>query len=87
MTPKSTTACPVCNGFSAFQASCPSCGRPLEDAGRYMDLFENYSPYRPIDDLKLTDGLIDASTHQCPHYATCGHCGHEGVQLVQESMY
>jgi hypothetical protein len=87
MQPKSTLSCPVCNGFRPFAASCPTCGQPLVDNGRYMDLFGDYSPYRPIDDAKLTDGFIDARTHQCPHFATCRHCGYEGMQLIQEQKY
>lgn len=87
MKSNSTTACPICNGLSSFDLSCPACGQSLTDNGRYMDFFGDYSPYRPIEDAKLTDGLVDAATHQCPHYTTCTVCDYEGVQLIQEIMY
>ena len=31
------------------------------------DLLADYSPYRPIDDMKRTDGLNDLHSHRCPH--------------------
>ena len=78
-------ACPVCNGFSALEDHrCPGCGHVLEDNGRFTDLFSDYSPYREIDDLKMTDGLTDLKTRQCPHALTCPACVHSKVLMVDE---
>jgi hypothetical protein len=79
-----SSVCPVCNGFSALRAVCPICGTSLRDAGRVMDLYGNYSPYRPIDDLKMTDGMIDLSTHDCPHQVWCQKCGFSEVRMIRE---
>jgi hypothetical protein len=77
-------ACPVCNGFSALSMPCPKCAAPLMDNGRLSDLLSAYSPYRPIDDLKMTDGWIDIATHRCPHHIICNACGFSGVEMVSE---
>jgi hypothetical protein len=81
---KLSYACPVCNGFISFPFRCPGCGVPLTDGGRFQDLLAAYSPYRPIEEMKRTDGWIDQSTHHCPHQATCSQCGYEGVMFVKE---
>ncbi|MDR6226313.1 hypothetical protein [Desmospora profundinema] len=78
------TGCPVCNGFDLLEVTCPHCGEMLEDRGRFFDLLADYSPYRPIDDLKKSDGLVDWVTNQCPHYLYCRHCGHDEHRMVQE---
>jgi hypothetical protein len=49
-----------------------------------MDLYGNYSPYRPIDDLKMTDGMIDVTTHECPHQVWCLKCGFNEVRMIRE---
>ncbi|RAL26975.1 hypothetical protein [Thermoflavimicrobium daqui] len=80
-------ACPVCNGFTSYTAYCPKCSHILQDGGRIFDYFADYSPYRPIDDLKMTDGLLDYQNHTCPHQIYCEHCGYREVTLMQESHY
>lgn len=78
-------ACPVCNGFSFLEhLSCPECGHILKDHGRLTDLFSDYSPYREIDDLKMTDGQLDVKTHQCPHALTCPACQYSKVMMIDE---
>lgn len=78
------TGCPVCNGFDSLDIPCPECGDWMEDRGRFFDLLADYSPYRPIDDMKKSDGLEDLQTHQCPHQLYCHHCGFHEVNLVAE---
>jgi hypothetical protein len=78
------TVCPVCNGLTALYSYCPTCKTMLTDQGRYLDSFDDYSPYRPIDDLKMTDGLLDFHNHTCPHSVTCSRCGFRDIRLVSE---
>jgi len=77
-------ACPVCNGFQTFSSLCPNCGQPLDDQGRLSDFFSDYSPYRPIDDLKKTDNLLDLVNHLCPHQVVCPSCHYSDIAMVQE---
>jgi hypothetical protein len=84
MTP--SRGCPVCNGLESLTVPCPHCGEWMEDWGRWLDLLADYSPYRPIDDLKMSDGLLDGNTHQCPHSLYCRHCGYEETRMVMEQL-
>ncbi|MGA8941358.1 MAG: hypothetical protein WB502_01375 [Thermoactinomyces sp.] len=79
-------ACPVCNGFSSLgDQTCPECGGRLTDQGRFIDLFNDYSPYREIDDLKMTDGFSDdAEKHLCPHVLFCTSCKLSNITMVEE---
>ncbi|GGE06871.1 hypothetical protein GCM10011571_05020 [Marinithermofilum abyssi] len=80
-----TTGCPVCNGLSDLYVYCARCGQPLEDIGRLLDLFGDYSPYRPINDLKKTDGIEDdLAYNQCPHSLYCWQCGDYQLHMVAE---
>ncbi|MDZ5470172.1 hypothetical protein SM124_00285 [Bacillus sp. 31A1R] len=77
--------CPLCNGFYEMQESCPSCGNQLEESGRLMDFFDDYSPYMPIDLMKLEDGYsLDFQEEQCPHVFKCPNCGYDEVKFIQE---
>ncbi|WP_075981552.1 hypothetical protein [Bacillus massilinigeriensis] len=77
--------CPVCNGFEHIDKTCPSCGNQLEDSGRIMDFYDDYSPYMPIDQMKLEDGYPnDFSNKECPHFLTCASCGYSSVLLIKE---
>lgn len=77
--------CPICNAFSEMKEVCPNCGQTLTDHGRYSDYFGDYSPYRPIEDLKLSDGIVDnAKNHECVHITQCVHCGCNQLIPVQE---
>ncbi|SFI86452.1 hypothetical protein [Thermoflavimicrobium dichotomicum] len=77
-------ACPVCNGLNSLILPCPKCGHSLQDGGRVFDYLANYSPYRPIDDLKMTDGWQDYQNHLCPHQTYCEQCGYQHVTFIQE---
>jgi hypothetical protein len=77
--------CPICNGFDVFQAVCPQCQHAAEDLGRLGDLYGPYSPYRPIDDIRMTNGYPDLQHHQCLHAASCSGCGHRFIVQVKET--
>ncbi len=76
--------CPVCNGLSAFHAVCQECSRPLDDSGRIYDYYGDYSPYREIDDSKLTNGMVDLQYHLCVHVGWCRSCRREQPVSVLE---
>lgn len=76
--------CPVCNGFERLQAACPDCQAEAADAGRLADQYGPYSPYRPIDDMRLTNGYDDVARRICLHTARCDRCGFGFVAAVSE---
>jgi len=76
--------CPVCNGLLALNAACPHCSGPMRDGGRVEDYYGPYSPYRPIDDMKMAAGFADAAHDSCVHYLFCPSCGTGLSQDVQE---
>lgn len=77
--------CPICNGFQNVEKTCGVCGALLEDAGRVMDYYDDYSPYMPIDQMKLEDGYASDYHHeQCPHLLKCTQCGTVEVVFIQE---
>lgn len=78
--------CPLCNGLDSLQSSCSECGTVMVDEGRYLDYFDDYSPYLEIDGMKLFDGISDdQKNEQCPHVFTCSSCNTESVQLIKET--
>ncbi|WP_421617498.1 hypothetical protein ACAF76_003790 [Brevibacillus sp. TJ4] len=79
--------CPVCNGFSSLRAACTTCSGPLEDGGRLYDYYGDYSPYREIDDAKLTNGYPDLRLHQCLHLCWCPACESEQIVTVREGSH
>ncbi|HEX7057808.1 MAG TPA: hypothetical protein VF260_11540 [Bacilli bacterium] len=78
--------CPVCNGCAALSKKCPACGGLSEDLGRADAFIGPYAPYRPIDDLKMTNGFIDLATHQCVHITKCRKCGQTAYAYVNEQL-
>ncbi|WP_088035844.1 hypothetical protein [Evansella clarkii] len=77
--------CPVCNGMKILTEKCPSCSGVMSDKGRYMDYFDDYSPYMPIEQMKEIDGIKnDKKDFKCPHLLTCEDCGEDKIFLVQE---
>jgi primosomal protein N' len=66
--------CAVCNGTEQSTAECPRCGSRLEDHGRFNDFLGPYSPYRPIDDISMTNGFLDIVRHECIHVMSCPAC-------------
>ncbi|MFD0868099.1 MULTISPECIES: hypothetical protein [Paenibacillus] len=76
--------CPVCNGLETAEWSCPLCGKTAEDFGRFNDYLGPYSPYRPIEDLSLTNGFADVANHCCVHVFHCEHCSHSFYAFLPE---
>lgn len=76
--------CMVCNGLTRLQATCPTCHQLLDDTGRLADYFGDYSPYREIDDSKLTNGLLDLQQHLCLHVTWCPLCRKEHLVALTE---
>lgn len=77
--------CAVCNGFEQLNIPCPNCGGILEDCGRIMDFYDDYSAYMEIDHLKLEDGYpYTQALEQCPHLMSCTTCGRNEVKFIQE---
>ena len=77
--------CPLCNGLTELSLVCPNCSHFMQDQGRLADFFDDYSPYMPIDLMKLEDGYPhDFKNGECPHIFLCPNCGYEQVQLIKE---
>lgn len=77
--------CPVCNGLKKLELNCVDCNGLMEEKGRYQDYFDDYSPYMPIDQMKLEDGIpADFQNQQCPHLYRCSSCGTDCVILIKE---
>lgn len=77
--------CPLCNGMQFDQVHCPTCQGDMQDSGRYMDFFDDYSPYLEIDGMKKADGISnDLENHQCPHVFECTLCRSQQMQIINE---
>jgi hypothetical protein len=76
--------CPVCNGLSTLHPECPKCKQTAADMGRFHDMLGPYSAYRPIDDMKLTNGFYDLRNHECVHIAHCSHCDYAFYSVIKE---
>lgn len=77
--------CPICNGFEKISEKCSSCGNDVEDMGRLMDYYDDYSAYMPIDQMKLEDGYpADFMKQECPHVLKCSACDQTVVRFIKE---
>jgi hypothetical protein len=77
--------CPICNGFKASETTCAQCQSVMEDKGRVIDYFDDYSPYMEIDGMKKIDGYEQTfQQHQCAHLLYCNNCQSEQVVFIQE---
>jgi hypothetical protein len=76
--------CPVCNGLQPLHYKCPQCGKETEDCGRFGDFMGPYSPYRPIDDIRRTNGWNDIEQYQCIHVTYCSSCDRNDQAAVHE---
>lgn len=77
--------CPLCNGFEEIHFQCPHCCSQMADEGKLMDFFDDYSPYMPIDQMKLEDGFpANKKNEQCVHLFQCPNCGFSRIQFIQE---
>lgn len=79
--------CPLCNQLGYIDYKCPDCLNTMEDNGRLMDYFDDYSAYLDIEGMKLFDGYPDdKKNHQCPHVFYCVHCSKEIVYFIKEEL-
>ncbi|MFD1739086.1 hypothetical protein ACFSCX_21485 [Bacillus salitolerans] len=77
--------CPLCNGFEAVASTCPICNQVMEDKGRIIDYFDDYSAYMEIDDMKKIDGYENSlSQHECAHLLYCENCSIDQVVFIKE---
>nr|WP_174730527.1 hypothetical protein [Mesobacillus harenae] len=77
--------CPLCNGFRNVDVACPSCGSKMENTGKEMDYYDDYSAYMPIDQMKLFDGYPnDFKNGECPHLFKCPSCGKDKIEMIKE---
>ncbi|WP_103995865.1 hypothetical protein [Paenibacillus sp. UNC499MF] len=79
--------CTVCNGMEALSAVCPHCeSGSASDYGRVNDYYGPYAPYRPIEDISMTNGYPDVARNECMHMLYCEACGASSVLAVPESL-
>jgi hypothetical protein len=77
--------CPVCNGLREVYLMCTNCGEPINDSGRLIDFFDDYSAYMEIDLMKMEDGYPDSvSGNKCPHLYHCPACQKDEVIFIKE---
>lgn len=79
--------CPLCNQLGHYEFECPTCEMLMEDRGRMMDYFDNYSAYLDIEGTKMVDGFLnDRKNHECPHVLYCLNCRKIKIQLISEKL-
>ena len=77
--------CPLCNQMMQMNYKCATCQTIMEDSGRIMDYFDDYSAYLDIEGMKRCNGYPnDQKNHECPHVFYCTNCGKEEVYLIKE---
>lgn len=77
--------CPVCNGLENIEQQCTTCQSHLDDQGRYIDYFDDYSAYMPIELMKMIDGIPnDHQQSLCPHLVRCPFCNKDEVVMIHE---
>ncbi|AFV11193.1 hypothetical protein Tph_c09640 [Thermacetogenium phaeum DSM 12270] len=65
-----TTGCPVCNGLTPIEETCPSCGALMEDCGSMADLSDPYGPYEE----KRENIAGYTGDNLCLHFLQCPNC-------------
>jgi hypothetical protein len=76
--------CPVCNGLQSLSTKCSECQTSSLDFGRFNDYLGPYSPYRPIEDISMTNGFPDIEEHSCMHMMCCPNCNSSFIVGVKE---
>jgi hypothetical protein len=57
----------------------------MNDRGKVMDYYDDYSPYMDIDLMKMEDGYPDSySQHKCPHLYCCLNCLKDEIVFINE---
>jgi hypothetical protein len=80
--------CPLCNGIQSVSVTCEICNNAMDEKGRLMDYFDDYSAYLDIDGMKLFDGIEnDLHKQQCPHVFYCSNCQVEKTILIEEEAH
>ncbi|MBB6454652.1 hypothetical protein HNQ94_003141 [Salirhabdus euzebyi] len=80
--------CPLCNGLKVLQKNCQSCQQEMDDNGRLIDFFDDYSPYLEDEDAKLVDGYMNSKKeHICVHVFHCHSCHTEEKVEIKEQNW
>ena len=77
--------CPLCNGLTSITYLCPDCQINMEDMGKVVDYYDDYSAYLDTDLQKKTDGYHhSAEQNICPHLLCCAQCAKDQVVSILE---
>ena len=77
--------CPLCNGLTSITYLCPDCQMNMEDMGKVVDYYDDYSAYLDTDIQKETDGYpLSLEQNTCPHLLFCAQCGKDQVVSILE---
>ena len=77
--------CPLCNGLTSLAYQCKRCHISMDDFGKVMDYYDDYSAYLETDIQKQTDGeLHSVEQHMCQHLLSCNQCGTDEVISIKE---
>ena len=66
--------CPLCNGLS-IEYICKKCDMNMEDYGKVMDYYDDYSAYLEIHAKTKGRGCHQRKTNICKHLLSCSQCG------------
>jgi len=66
------SVCPVCNGLTTVNKSCPICAHPMYDAGVIQDFYDDYSAF--LEQGIYEDGYRSYSHDYCVHLFACPYC-------------
>jgi hypothetical protein len=77
--------CPLCNGLTFITHQCKNCYINMDDFGKVMDYYDDYSAYLETDIQKQTDGDPQSvEQHVCQHLLSCSQCGSDEVVAIYE---
>ncbi len=77
--------CPLCNGLTSIAYSCKRCYINMDDYGKVMDYYDDYSAYLETDIQKQTDGNPHSVEQSiCKHLLSCSQCGNDEVVSIHE---
>jgi len=80
-----SAGCPVCNGLTQLEHSCPGCGSQMVDYGG----LESYSdPYGPYEERDYESVREEATTGdgQCVHLLQCPSCNETVTYPVGQEL-
>ncbi|MGM9986054.1 MAG: hypothetical protein ACI35O_02390 [Bacillaceae bacterium] len=70
--------CPKCNGLQTTTYRCETCSSIMDDCGRAVDYYDDYSPYLDEAITNKVDGLTsEEDEHVCKHLFYCQTCQKE----------